>query len=84
MERGVNIQVSDMAPKDYMEIVTSQANGRDLKIGRIDDPKVLAKNLRQNCIPKGFENMTAADYPKFLETRRKLMATKLEKYYKSL
>ncbi len=84
MERAVNIQVADRSPNDYMNIVIGQTNGDELKIGRIDDKAVLKSNLRQNCLPQGFENMTIADYPSFLVERRKLMANKIKDYYRSL
>lgn len=38
----------------------------------------------QNCIPKSIFDMDIESYPQFLEERRKLMAEKIEKYYKSL
>lgn len=84
MERSVNVQVGDKAPRDYMEVVTSQCNNGNLKIGRIENSDVLAENLKQNCIPEGFESMTSENYDNFLIARRKLMAKKIEKYYKSL
>ncbi len=41
-------------------------------------------NLEQNCIPESIFEMTLDNYPQFLEERRKLMAQKIEKYYKAL
>ena len=52
--------------------------------GGIIDKAVLAENLRQNCIPDGFENMDINDYREFLIRRRKLMAQKIREYYESL
>lgn len=84
MEKAVNIQVGDKAPKDYMSIVIDQTKGGELKIGRIDNPETLKENLAENCIPEGFENMTYENYQEFLEKRRKLMAEKIKRYYRSL
>ena len=44
----------------------------------------LKENLRQNCVPEGFESMTIEDYSQFLEKRRVLMAQKIKEYYFSL
>ena len=41
-------------------------------------------NLEVNCIPAEIINMTAADYPDFLQKRRVLMAKKIKEYYQSL
>jgi len=84
MERSVNVQVSDKSPKEYMQAVKSQTENGELKIGRINNEEVLKENIDQNCIPSGFESMIAEDFPKFLIARRKLMAKKIKKYYKSL
>ena len=84
MERSVNIQVSDRSPAGYMSIIDAQVNGGEPKIGRIDDKSVLERNLAENCIPRGFENMKVENYPQFLSARRKLMAEKIKGYYQSL
>jgi len=83
-ERTPNIQIGKKAPRDYMAIVHAQCDGSDLKIGTIHDSEDLKKNLTENCIPEGFEFMTAEDYPQFLQERRKLMVAKMRAYYKSL
>ena len=44
----------------------------------------LAENLKQNCIPDGFESMEIGDYQDFLQRRRELMAEKIHQYYDSL
>lgn len=84
MERTVNIQISNKAPHTYMQQVIDQCNNGPLTIGYIQDPNVLKNNLKENCIPSGFENMTAEDYPSFLNERRKLMVQKMKNYYQSL
>lgn len=88
MEKSTNIQIGNMAPNDYMKIVLEQAQKGKLDdkhpIGKITDATVLEENLKQNCIPAGFENLSIRDYDNYLRDRRKLMTSKIEKYYKSL
>lgn len=88
MEKSTNIQIGNKKPSEYMAIVMEQAKSGKLNtkhpIGKITDPIMLEKNLKQNCIPAGFESMSVEDYDTFLQERRKLMVRKLEKYYKSL
>jgi len=42
------------------------------------------KNLTKHCIPQSIFEMNIDNYHEFLEERRKLMAEKIKKYYKSL
>ncbi len=87
MEKSTNIQIGNKNPRDYMAIVIEQAKSGKLNsnpIGKITDLKLLEENLKQNCIPEGFEKMVVDDYQDYLLTRRNLMVTKIEKYYKSL
>ena len=45
----------------------------------------LKKNMEENCIPFEIKDWTFEDYlEKFLPQRRKLMAKKIEEYYKKL
>ena len=80
----INIKVGKKTPKDYMADVIKQTKGGKMKYGGIADEKVLAENLKQNCIPAGFEEMEFGDYEDFLKERRKLMAKKIKDYYFSL
>jgi len=80
----INIKVGKKAPKDYMAEVIKQTKGGKLKYGGIADEKALAENLKQNCIPAGFEEMELGDYENFLKERRKLMAKKIKEYYFNL
>ncbi len=80
----INIKVGKKAPKDYMSEVIKQTRGGELKYGGITDGGTLAENLKQNCIPAGFEEMEAGDYEDFLKARRKLMAKKIKDFYFSL
>jgi len=67
-----------------MGVVTEQVKGGELVYGGINKKNDLDENLRQSCIPNGFEKMEIGDYEDFLRERRKLMAKKIENYYKSL
>ncbi|MFA7653444.1 MAG: DUF262 domain-containing protein [Candidatus Magasanikbacteria bacterium] len=80
----INIKVGKKAPVDYMAEVYKQCNGGRLKYGGINDAGDLEDNLKQNCIPSGFDKMEIDDYPTFLLERRKLMAAKIRDYYLSL
>ena len=80
----INIKVGKKTPKDYMTEVIKQTKGGKMKYGGIADEKILAENLKQNCIPSGFEEMEFGDYENFLKERRKLMAKKIKDYYFSL
>lgn len=80
----INIRIGKDAPRDYMAEVIKQTQGKKLKYGGITDRDTLAENLRQSCIPAGFENMAIDDYDDFLKARRKLMADKIKEYYFSL
>ena len=80
----INIKVGKKSPKEYMSEVLKQTEGGKAKYGGISDKKALAENLKQNCIPEGFDEMEFGDYEKFLKERRKLMAKKIRVYYESL
>lgn len=80
----INIKVGKKTPKEYMTEVIKQTEGGKAKYGGIDTKEILSENLKQNCIPDGFETMEIADYERFLKERRKLMAMKIRKYYESL
>jgi hypothetical protein len=88
MEKSTNIQIGNKKPSEYMATVLEQAKNCKLDskhpIGKITDPDILSKNLEQNCIPKGFEDMSVENYHGYLSSRRVLMVRKIEKYYKSL
>ncbi|PSO43432.1 hypothetical protein BRC19_00385 [Candidatus Saccharibacteria bacterium QS_5_54_17] len=79
----VNIKVGDKAPKDYLANVREQIESGQLKYGGISTKEELEENFKENCIPDGLFDMGIDDYREFLEQRRKLMAQKIENYYKS-
>lgn len=84
LQQEINIKISDEAPCVYMKKVFDQCQTKKPVYGGIVDDFELRKNLEQNCIPVGFEEMDIADYNNFLEMRRKLMAEKIRNYYFSL
>lgn len=83
-ETWVNVRISNKPPKKYFEEIKEQVGGGELKHGGISNEADLIQNMKENCIPKSVFDMTNEDYPEFLAQRRKLMAKKIEKYYKSL
>lgn len=80
----INIRIGKKAPKEYFKEVIEQCNGKKIKYGSIDSMEELKNNLRRHCIPESVFKMELEDYPEFLKERRKLMAKKIEKYYKKL
>ena len=84
LQTEINIQISDRAPVDYMKSIEKQCAGEENKFGAINNLEDLKKNMAENCIPMGFENMTEPDYKDFLLARRKLMAKKIHTYFDSL
>lgn len=84
LQQEINIKISDDSPAEYMKEVLKQTETKVPVYGAITDTDELRDNLRQNCVPDGFEQMTIADYNSFLEKRRILMARKIREYYFSL
>ena len=84
LQQEINIRISDDAPCIYMKNILNQCESKVLQYGNIVDKEILKDNLRQNCVPEGFENMDITDYSEFLAKRRKLMANKIREYYESL
>lgn len=84
LQQEINIKISDDAPCIYMAEVRKQCTTKQPVYGGIVDTAILDENLRQNCIPDGFELMDINDYSDFLAKRRELMAEKIHRYYNSL
>ena len=80
----INIKIKDTAPSEYMISMLAQVSGGDMAYGGIIDSQDLRKNLKENCIPEGFEKMDIWDYAMFLDKRRALMAQYIRDYYKEL
>lgn len=84
LQQEINIKISDDAPYIYMQEVYKQCESKKPVYGGIVDRDVLIDNLKQNCIPEGFEKMNINNYQEFLLKRRELMAKKIRKYYECL
>ncbi|MCQ2443142.1 MAG: DUF262 domain-containing protein [Oscillospiraceae bacterium] len=84
IQQEINIKIKDSAPCDYMKTVFNQCQTKSPVYGGIVDEEILRENMKQSCVPDGFENMNIHDYDKFLEQRRILMAEKIHHYYNTL
>lgn len=84
IQQEINIKIRDAAPCVYMRTVFDQCQGKEPVYGGIIDKNALYKNLRDNCVPDGFEMMDVSHYNHFLESRRVLMARKIKEYYFTL
>lgn len=80
----INIAISDKAPSTYFKELVEQCQGGKKKFGGITDFIELKANLAESCIPEMILNGEAQDYDSFLEQRRKLMAAKIQTYFKTL
>ena len=80
----INIRVGDQAPEVYFGRLLDQVRGGALQIGGITSEAQLLANLAEHAIPKSVLDMSADDYPTFLDQRRVLMAQKMRRYYQSL
>lgn len=67
-----------------MKAVLNQCHSKKPVYGGIIDENELQKNLRDNCVPDGFEMMDISNYSHFLDARRVLMARKIKEYYFTL
>ena len=84
LEKRINIKIADRRPGDYFtEARDACLSGSDY-FGDISAAEELARNLADNCIPDGIYEMGASDYEDFLAQRRRLMAKKIETYFKGL
>ena len=84
IQTEINLQITNKAPNTYMLEVNNQCSNGVATIGSIVDKEILKENLKINCIPEGFENMTVENFEEFLKQRRILMANKIKEYYYSL
>jgi hypothetical protein len=80
----INIRIGKKAPHDYMGEVLEQCNGGVNRYGGLTSIQQFNDNLSHHCIPESIKKMDSSDYEVFLGERRKLMAQKIENYYKSL
>ena len=84
LQTEVNIQIGKKAPYEYMKSIIEQCNGQENKYGAINTIEDLHLNMKENCIPESFVNMSIDNYDEFLKERRKLMAQKIKEYYNTL
>lgn len=84
LQTEVNIQIGKKAPYEYMKSIIEQCNGQENKYGAINTIEDLHLNMKENCIPESFANMSIDNYDEFLKERRKLMAQKIKEYYNTL
>jgi hypothetical protein len=84
LDTGVNISIGKKAPNEYFSDALVQCKSGKITVGTITNENDFWNNLDTNCIPHSIINMTEADYDEFLLKRRKLMASKIKKYYYSL
>lgn len=80
LDRPVNIVIGTDAPKDYFTRVFNSCNNYN---SEFNDSELL-ENIKTNCIPEDICEYTIDRYEEFLLNRRKMMAKKIEMYYKSL
>lgn len=83
-ETPINIAIKDHPPKEYMAWLDGQIGTGTLKLGEITQRDDLVTNLAENAIPEFIHEVTAENYPAFLEARRQLMAQMIRDYYLSL
>ena len=84
IQQEINVKISNSAPCVYMQTVLTQCQTKQPIYGGITEEAALQENLRQNCVPAGFETMSIENYAEFLEERRELIAEKIKAYYFSL
>ena len=68
IQQEINIKIKDSSPAHYMTEVIGQCNTKKPVYGGIIEQDRLAENLKQNCIPDGFESMEIGDYQDFLQS----------------
>lgn len=85
LDTPINIAVGDQAPNVYFSEAIKSAEETGTVFGYPMTLDELKKNMEENCIPFEIKDWTYDDYlEKFLPQRRKLMAKKIEEYYKKL
>lgn len=78
--------ISDKSPIEYMADVhrAIQIQDETSTYSALKTQEDLQENLRQHCIPAGFETIDTQNYEDFLKERQKLIAKCLKNYYFSL
>lgn len=80
----INIASGDKPPEKYFADLAEQCNGGKKKCGGITDLEELLRNLRASCLPESLLDGEVPGYDDFLECRRKLMATKMQRWFDNL
>lgn len=80
----INIAIGDKPPKQYFSELLEQCNGGRNRYGGIKDEATLRDNLKANCIPEGMLDNGIPNYGEFLAERRKLMSSKIKRWFEGL
>ena len=82
----INIKIGKKSPAEYLGYVRDvQCAGGETMYGGITTLDEFRRNLIEDCcLPVELADMTVADFPAFLQERRKLIAARLKDYYFSL
>lgn len=83
-EQSTNIKIGMLSPNKYFEKIKTQIIEHIFDITTIDNESLLHDNLIDNDIPLSILENTHENYEAFLLERRKLMASKIKRYYYSL
>jgi len=79
----INIAIGDKAPEKYFADLGEQCRSGKVKFGGITDEAEMRANFRANSLPESLLDGEIPDYDAFLETRRHLMAAKLQTWFES-
>ena len=77
----INISVSDLAPREYLDDILSGGNNHHSDI--VNEAEMV-NNFKDNAIPKILLQAEVDDYDEFLRQRQVLMAEMVREYYKGL
>jgi hypothetical protein len=80
----INIAIGDKAPEAYFHDIAQQCASGAKKYGGITDLEEMRTNFRMNCLPESLLEGEIPAYDDFLETRRRLMALKIKKWFEVL
>lgn len=83
-EQATNIKIGAASPKEYFSTLRLQLANGSHAWSTLDSEACLERNLQQNDIPAWVGEAEEADYERFLEERRQLMARKIKAYYEQL
>lgn len=84
MQSEINIQIGDKRPEVYFTELREQCQTGIKKYGNIESEEVLKENFRMHCIPEMIFGANHENFGDFLTERRRLIAGKIRKYYRTL